>query len=128
AGGAALDRPGFFVAPTVVRDVDDSDRIVCDEQFAPILPVLAYRDLDDAIARINASIYGLAGSVWSADLARAEAVAQRIDSGTVWVNSHMALDPAVPFRGAKQSGIGVEQGQEGLFEYTQARVVTVPRG
>ncbi len=127
AGGAALDRPGFFIAPTVVRDVVDEDRIVADEQFAPILPVLSYTDLDDAIARINASIYGLAGSVWSSDIARAEQVAQRIDSGTVWINSHMALDPEVPFRGAKQSGIGVEQGREGLLEYTQASVVTVPK-
>ncbi len=127
AGGEALDRPGFFIAPTVVRDVKDSDRIVVDEQFAPILPVLAYSDLDDAIARINASIYGLAGSVWGADLERAAAVAERIDSGTVWINSHMGLDPELPFRGAKQSGIGVEQGQEGLFEYTQARVISVPK-
>ncbi len=127
AGGAALDRPGFFIAPTVVRDVTDSDPIVADEQFAPILPVLPYSDLDDAIARVNASIYGLAGSVWSSDIARAASVAERIDSGTVWINSHLALDPEVPFRGAKQSGIGVEQAQEGLFEYTQARVLTVPK-
>ncbi|MFV8817892.1 aldehyde dehydrogenase family protein [Haliea sp. E17] len=127
AGGAALDRPGFFIAPTVVRDVTDQDPIVADEQFAPILPVLSYTDLDDAIARVNASIYGLAGSVWSSDPARAEQVAQRIESGTVWINSHMALDPEVPFRGAKQSGIGVEQAREGLLEYTQARIITVPK-
>ncbi len=127
AGGAALDRRGFFIAPTVVRDVSDTDRIVADEQFAPILPVLSYTDLDEAIERVNASIYGLAGSVWSSDVNRAEQVARRIDSGTVWINSHMALDPEVPFRGAKQSGIGVEQAREGLLEYTQASVVTVPR-
>lgn len=126
AGGKALDSPGYFIAPTVVRDVSDQDPIVTDEQFAPILPVLAYPDLDDAITRINASIYGLAGSVWSSDLERAAAVAERIDAGTVWINSHMGLDPEVPFRGAKQSGIGVEQGQEGLFEYTQAKVIIVP--
>lgn len=127
AGGEVLDRPGYFISPAIVRDVKDSDRIVAEEQFAPIVPVLHYADVDEAITRINATDFGLAGSVWGADIDRAAEVAQRIDSGSVWVNSHMALDPSVPFRGAKQSGIGVELGQEGLYEYTQARVVTVPR-
>ncbi len=125
AGGAALERPGYFIAPTIVRDVDDQAKIVAEEQFAPILPVLRYTDLDDAVARINSSVYGLAGSVWSSDVDRAAAVALRIESGTVWVNSHMALDPTIPFRGAKQSGIGAELGQEGLYEYTQAKVINV---
>lgn len=127
AGGEVLDRPGYFISPAIVRDVRDSDRIVAEEQFAPILPILHYADVDEAIDRINATEFGLAGSVWGADVDRAAEVAQRIDSGSVWVNSHMALDPSIPFRGAKQSGIGVELGQEGLFEYTQAKVVTIPK-
>jgi acyl-CoA reductase-like NAD-dependent aldehyde dehydrogenase len=127
AGGQALDRPGYFVPPTIIRDVLDDASIVADEQFSPILPVLSYVDLDDAIARVNDSVYGLAGSVWGQDLERAQQVAQRIESGTVWVNSHMGLDPLIPFRGAKQSGMGVELGQEGLHEYTQARVVNVSK-
>ncbi len=127
AGGQALDRPGYFVPPTIIRDVLDSASIVAEEQFSPILPVLSYGDLDDAIARINNSVYGLAGSVWGDDLERAQHVAQRIESGTVWVNSHLGLDPLIPFRGAKQSGMGVELGQEGLHEYTQARVVNVTK-
>lgn len=127
AGGEALDRPGYFVAPTIVRDVADHASIVAEEQFSPILPVLSYTELDDAIARINDTVYGLAGSVWSKDLERAEKVAQRINSGTVWVNSHMALDTTIPFRGAKQSGMGTELGVEGLHEYTQARVVNVTK-
>ncbi|WP_317930794.1 aldehyde dehydrogenase family protein [Halioxenophilus sp. WMMB6] len=127
AGGEALNRPGYFIAPTIVRDIDDKAKLVAGEQFAPILPVLKYSDLDDALARINATEFGLAGSVWGTDIDRAASVAQRIDSGSVWVNSHMALDPAVPFRGAKQSGLGVELGQEGLYEYTQAKVITVPK-
>lgn len=126
AGGEVLDRPGYFISPAIVCDVKDSDRIVADEQFAPIIPVLRYSDVNEAVTRINATDYGLAGSVWGADIDRAAEVAQRIESGTVWVNSHMALDPEVPFRGAKQSGIGVELGEEGLYEYTQASVVTVP--
>ncbi len=126
AGGELLEGPGYFVTPAIVRDVSDDAAIVADEQFAPILPVLSYKDLDEAINRINATDFGLAGSVWASDIGRAAEVAQRIDAGTVWVNSHMALDPEVPFRGAKQSGMGVELGQEGLHEFTQASVITVP--
>ena len=123
AGGAALDRPGYFIPPTIVRDLDDDARLVREEQFGPVLPVLKYDDIDDVIARANRSEYGLGGTVWGADLARATDVAMRIDSGTVWVNQHMAIHPAIPFRGARQSGLGGELGQEGLHEYTQPHIV-----
>ena len=123
AGGHALDRAGYFIAPTIVRDVSDNARIVREEQFGPILPVLSYDDIDDVIARVNDSDYGLAGTVWGKDLDRANAVASRIDAGTVWVNQHLAIDATIPFRGAKQSGFGGELGLEGLKEYTQARIV-----
>jgi acyl-CoA reductase-like NAD-dependent aldehyde dehydrogenase len=123
AGGNALDRPGYFIAPTIVRDVPDDARIVQEEQFGPILPVLAYETIDEAIERANNSEFGLAGSVWGADLERAKRVAMRIESGTIWVNQHLAMDTAVPFRGTKQSGLGGELGQDGLHEYTQARIV-----
>ena len=128
AGGTPLDRPGFFIAPTIVRDVTDDARIVREEQFGPVLPVLSYTDVDDAVARANASDFGLGGSVWGTDLDRATDVALRIQSGTAWVNQHMALTPTVPFRGAKQSGVGGELGLEGLHEYTQAMIVNVARG
>ena len=123
AGGAPLDRPGYFIPPTIVRDLDEDARLVREEQFGPVLPVLKYDDIDDVIARANRSEYGLGGTVWGADLARATEVAMRIDSGTVWVNQHMAIHPAIPFRGARQSGLGGELGQEGLHEYTQAHIV-----
>lgn len=123
AGGSALDRPGYFIAPTIVRDIPDDARIVREEQFGPVLPVLSYEDTDDVIARVNDSEYGLGGTVWGNDVARATEVAMRIDSGTVWVNQHMAIDPFIPFRGAKQSGMGGELGQAGLHEYTQAHIV-----
>lgn len=123
AGGHPLERPGYFIAPTIVRDVPDDARIVREEQFGPILPVLQYDDLNDAIVRINACEFGLAGSVWGHDLERAMHVAERFASGTIWVNQHMAMDPSVPFRGTKQSGIGTELGQEGLWEYTQPMIV-----
>lgn len=123
AGGKPLDRPGFFIPPTIVRDLPDDARLVREEQFGPVLPVLAYDDIDDVIARANDSEFGLGGTVWAADLAKAVEVARRIDSGTVWVNQHLAIDPNIPFRGAKQSGFGAELGEAGLEEYTQAHIV-----
>lgn len=125
AGGHALERDGFFIAPTVVRDIPDGAKLVAEEQFGPVIPVLSYDSLDDAIARINASEYGLGGTVWTSDPVAGEAVARRIESGTVWVNRHLSLPFDIPFGGAKQSGIGRQQGIEGLEEFTQARVVNV---
>ena len=123
AGGAALDRPGYFIPPTIVRDIDDDAPLVREEQFGPVLPVLKYTDVDDLIDRVNGTDYGLGGTVWSNDLDRATDVAKRVTSGTVWINQLMAIDPRIPFRGLKQSGMGTEMGQEGLEEYTQAQVI-----
>lgn len=123
AGGEALDRPGYFIPPTIVRDIDDSARLVCEEQFGPVLPVLKYDGIDDVIARANDSEFGLGGTVWGADVNRAMSVAARIKTGTVWVNQHLAIDPSIPFRGAKQSGFGGELGEEGLHEYTQPTII-----
>lgn len=125
AGGEPLDRPGYFIPPTIVRDLPEDARLVQEEQFGPVLPVLSYSDIDEVIARANDSEYGLAGTVWGRDLDRAMEVAMQIESGTVWVNQHMAIDPNIPFRGAKQSGLGGELGQEGLHEYTQPKIVNV---
>jgi len=125
AGGSALERPGYFIAPTIVRDISDDARIVKEEQFGPVLPVLAYDSLEEVIARVNNSDYGLAGTVWGKDLDRANEVAQKIESGTIWVNQNLALDATVPFRGAKQSGLGGELGIDGLKEYTQAQIVSM---
>ncbi|RZF60777.1 aldehyde dehydrogenase family protein [Sphingomonas populi] len=125
AGGAAIERDGYFIAPTIVRDIGDAASLVREEQFGPVLPILSYDTLDEAIERINASDYGLGGTVWTADPARGEDVARRIDSGTIWVNRHLDLPFDVAFGGAKQSGIGRQQGLAGLEEFTQARVVNV---
>ncbi|BAK67466.1 benzaldehyde-derivatives dehydrogenase [Sphingobium sp. SYK-6] len=123
SGGEALDRPGYFIPPTIVRDLDDDAPLVREEQFGPVLPVLKYDDIDDVIARANNSDYGLGGTVWGRDVARATEVAKRIDTGTVWVNQHLAIDANIPFRGSKQSGLGGELGEAGLFEYTQAHII-----
>lgn len=123
AGGDALDRPGYFIAPTIVRDLPEDAKLVQEEQFGPVLPVLKYNDIEDVIARANDSEYGLAGTVWGKDLKKATDVAMRIDAGTVWVNQHLAIDANIPFRGSKQSGMGGELGLEGLYEYTQPHIV-----
>lgn len=123
AGGHAMARDGYFIEPTIVRDLPEDARLVQEEQFGPVLPVLSYEDIDDVVARANASEYGLGGTVWGTDVARATAVAERIQTGTVWVNHHLAIDASIPFRGARQSGLGGELGQDGLHEYTQAHIV-----
>lgn len=128
AGGEVIDRAGYFMRPTIVRDVTDGDQIVDEEQFGPILPVIRFSDIDDVVARANASPYGLGASVWSRDVDRAVAVADRIESGSVWVNQHIAIGPHIPMAGVKSSGLGVEQSEEGLAEYTQLSVINVARG
>ena len=127
AGGGRLDREGFFIAPTVVRDLPDDARLVREEQFGPVIPVLAYDALDDLVARVNDSEFGLAGSIWTSDPTRALDLAMRLDTGTVWINKHLDLRFDVPFGGAKQSGIGREQGIEGVREFTQAKVINMAK-
>jgi len=123
AGGALIDGPGYFVAPTIVRDIPDDARLVREEQFCPVVPVLSYDDIDDVVARANSTEYGLGGTVWGRDLDRAFDVAGRVEAGTVWVNQHMAFDFRVTARGAKHSGLGGELGKEGWEAFTQAYAV-----
>jgi acyl-CoA reductase-like NAD-dependent aldehyde dehydrogenase len=125
AGGQRAGTKGYFIRPTIVRDITDGARLVDEEQFGPVLPVIRYTDADDALARANNSEYGLGGSIWSTDLDKAYDLATRMESGTVWVNKHADLAPNIPFGGAKGSGIGVELGEEGLNEFTQLQVINV---
>jgi acyl-CoA reductase-like NAD-dependent aldehyde dehydrogenase len=117
-GGERLDRPGFFYPPTIVTGVTDGQRLVDEEQFGPVLPVIAYSDVKDALRRANASDMGLGGSVWGTDLEQAQAVAGELESGVAWVNCHAQIQPNTPFGGSKLSGFGVEFGLEGLLEFT----------
>lgn len=128
AGGEALDRPGYFIAPTIVKDMPDNARLVREEQFGPVLPVLRYSDIDDVIARANDSEFGLGGTIWCKDVKRGEEVAMKISTGTCWVNKHMDIPVDIPFRGARQSGMGAESGIEGLHEYSQAMIVNIAKG
>jgi acyl-CoA reductase-like NAD-dependent aldehyde dehydrogenase len=123
AGGKAVDGPGNFFEPTILADISDGTRIVDEEQFGPALPVIAYRDVEDALERANATHFGLSGSVWSADADRAAEIAERLECGTAWVNTHLALAPHQPFGGAKWSGLGVENGSWGLYGFTELQVV-----
>ncbi len=122
-GGEAADIPGYFIPVTIIDNPPEDSRIVQEEQFGPVLPLLKFDDMDEVVARANASEYGLGGSVWGADEDRALAIAERIASGTVWVNETQHLTPFAAFGGMKQSGVGVEGGIEGLLEYTNAQTV-----
>jgi acyl-CoA reductase-like NAD-dependent aldehyde dehydrogenase len=127
AGGEPVSGKGYFIRPSIVTQIGESARLVREEQFGPVVPVLPYRDLDDAIARANDTTYGLGGTVWSADPERGLDVAKKIDSGIVWVNQHMNVHMDVPAGGSKQSGMGAELGLEGLAEFTQNHVVYVAK-
>ncbi len=123
AGGQPLDGEGYFFEPTILAGLTDGTRIVDEEQFGPALPVVAYHDVDDAVERANATHFGLSGSVWGTDVDRAEAIAGRLECGTAWVNTHLALAPNQPFGGAKWSGIGVENGTWGLLGFCEPQVI-----
>jgi acyl-CoA reductase-like NAD-dependent aldehyde dehydrogenase len=116
---------GPFVEPTIFVDVDNRSRLAQEEIFGPVLAVIRYEDVSDAITMANESIYGLAGTVWSRDIPQAIGVAQRLRTGTVWINDHHLLNPYAPFGGYKQSGIGREMGAHGLLEYTEAKHIHV---
>ena len=125
AGDRPFDGPGYFIYPTIVRDISEGTELVDGEQFGPVLPVIRYFDPDDAIARANASPYGLGASIWCADSDRAYDLATRMEAGTVWVNKHADMALEIPFGGAKQSGMGAELGEEGLAEFTQLQVINM---
>ena len=126
-GGQRLGDRGYFYAPTIVADLPDGARLVEEEQFGPVLPVVPYTKVDDAIERANATHFGLSGSIWSSDTTRAEEVARRLECGTAWVNQHLNVLPHAPFGGAKWSGIGVENGPWGLLGFTEIQTVNVAK-
>lgn len=125
--GGEIDesKPGYFIPITIVDNPADDSRVVVEEAFGPILPVLKYHDYDDVIQRANNTIYGLGASVWGEDLALARSIADRLEAGTVWINEAQVLHPKFPFGGHKQSGIGVEHSLEGITEYTNTKVVMI---
>ena len=126
-GGVLPKGPGLFYPLTVVADVTDDMKIVKEEQFGPAIPIIKYKDVDEAVRRANSLEVGLGGSVWGDDPAKASEVAARLECGTAWVNQHGGLHPMAPFGGVKCSGIGVEFNVDGLKEYTTIQVLNVAR-
>ena len=113
-GNPDRNQPGYFYPATIVADIPNDNPLVQEEQFGPVLPIIKYSTLDEAIAMANGVEVGLGGSVWSADPSKAREIAAQIQSGTVWINSHGGVHPMIPFGGSKQSGYGLEHGIEGL--------------
>jgi aldehyde dehydrogenase (NAD+) len=126
-GGVPDDTPegGYYFEPTIFGGVENSMKIAQEEIFGPVLSLIRYESVDEAIRLANDTIYGLAGSVWSRDIPRALSVAKRIKAGTVWINDHHLISAAAPHGGYKQSGLGRELGRWGLDEYLQVKHVYV---
>ena len=118
---------GYYVPITILDNPPEDARIVAEEQFGPVMPLMKFSTTEEAIERANNSDYGLAGAVWTADPAKGVEVAEQLETGTVWVNEYLHLSPFAPFGGHKQSGFGAEYGVEGLKEFTYAQVITVKK-
>jgi acyl-CoA reductase-like NAD-dependent aldehyde dehydrogenase len=122
-GGEIPSGKGFFVPLTIIDNPPEDSRVVVEEAFGPVLPLLRFDDVDDVVERANHTEYGLAGSVWSADIEKARSIAQRIEAGTVWINEIHTFSPHVAFGGHKQSGLGIENSLDGLAEYTNSQTI-----
>ena len=125
AGGNRVGNRGFFIEPTVFGDVKDDMKIAREEIFGPVMSILKFKDLDEVVERSNRSEYGLAAAVWTRDIGKAHAIANKVRAGTVWVNCYDVFDAAAPFGGFKQSGMGRELGEYGLQQYTEIKTITV---
>ncbi|MHA7820927.1 MAG: aldehyde dehydrogenase family protein [Erythrobacter sp.] len=118
---------GYYVPITILDNPPEDARIVAEEQFGPVMPLMKFSTEEEAIARANASDYGLAGAVWTANPDKGVEIAEQLETGTVWVNEYLHLSPFAPFGGHKQSGFGAEYGLDGLKEFTYPQVITVKR-
>jgi aldehyde dehydrogenase (NAD+) len=125
SGGERFGNKGYFIKPTVFADVKDSMAIATDEIFGPVMQVLKFKDVQEVIDRANTTDYGLAAAVWTRDIGKAHAIANKVRAGTVWVNCYDVFDAAAPFGGFKTSGIGRELGEKALDNYTELKTVTV---
>lgn len=126
-GGTQPDGPGYFFAPTIVSGIGAGVALVDEEQFGPVLPVIAFDDVEDAIHQANASPFGLGASVWTRDIARGEAIARRLDAGLAWVNQHLDVHPGAPKGGYKWSGLGYEGGLRGYDAFSDLQVINIAR-
>jgi acyl-CoA reductase-like NAD-dependent aldehyde dehydrogenase len=125
--GEVPDLPGYFLPVTILDNPPEDSRVVQEEQFGPIMPLIRFNSYDEVVDKANASPYGLGASIWAEDEDAAWALADRIKAGTVWVNESRHLSPLVPFAGHGQSGFGVENGLDGLLEFTVPKTLTRKR-
>ena len=125
-GGKARGQ-GYIYEPTIIADVDESFKIVSEEQFGPAVPIMKYKTVDEAVDRANDTNYGLSGSVWGPDAEKAAEVAARLEVGTSWVNQHLAITPVTPFGGRKWSGIGRENGKWGLSAFLEPFTLNIKK-
>lgn len=124
-GGERFGNKGYFISPTIFADVKDEMAIARDEIFGPVMSVIRFKEIEEVIERANTTDYGLAAAVWTRDITKAHAIADRVRAGTVWVNCYDVFDAAAPFGGFKRSGIGRELGEKALDNYTELKTVTV---
>ncbi|THC92323.1 hypothetical protein EYZ11_008217 [Aspergillus tanneri] len=122
-GGTIPDSAGYFVPPTIIDNPPHTSRVVQEEPFAPILPLLKWSSESEVISCANDTAMGLGASVWSKDLERAQRMANRLEAGNIWVNSHFDVSPSIPYGGHKASGIGIEWGVDGLKSYCNSQTL-----
>jgi len=123
AGGERIEGAGYFYRPTVITEMDERARIVCEEQFGPVVPIIPYSDEDEVIHTANSMDHGLGASIWTSDPSHGKELAERMESGTVWINTNMVVDPMAPFGGMKKSGLGRELGTWGYDEYVDMQTI-----
>ena len=123
-GDPVAEQPGYFYPTTLVADIDNDNPLVAEEQFGPVLPIIKYTDLEQAIEWANGLEVGLGSSVWGTDLDACREVAARLQAGSTWINKHGAVDPRIPFGGVKKSGFGLEFGLEGLKQVSVPHVMS----
>ncbi len=118
---------GYYILPTVVRDIDPSSEIVQIEQFGPVIPLIPYKSVEQAIEMANDSQYGLGSSVWTSDISRGTQIARQIQAGFTFINGHSIdkIHPRMPFGGIKQSGIGREFTELGISEYVETHAIRI---
>jgi acyl-CoA reductase-like NAD-dependent aldehyde dehydrogenase len=126
-GGKPIDRPGYFFEPSIAVGLKPGSKLVDEEPFGPIIPIIPFGDVDEAIAAANSTSFGLSASVWSSDSTFAESIAERLEAGTVWVNDHLVPDALVPMGGFKSSGLGREYGELGLLSFMEPSTIVVGR-
>lgn len=127
AGGETTDGPGYFLPLTIVDNPPETSRVVQEEQFGPLLPLLKWTDVDDVVARANQTEYGLGAQVWGADAEWATEIGARLEAGNVFINQPQTILPNAPFGGHKSSGIGSESSLEGLLSYTNPQTVVISK-